>query len=666
MQIRLAYSCRSSFAFLASSALALGQVTERVSVDSNGAEGNGYSYTLSSISADGRFVAFLSHASNLVAGDTNGFGDIFVRDRQSGTTERVSVATGGAEGNGHSFSPSISSDGHFVAFQSLASNLVAGDTNGFTDIFVRDRLSGTTERVSVDSAGAEGNSTSDYPSISADGRFVAFRSEAMNLVAGDTNATVDVFVHDRQTGSTDRISVATGGAEGNGFNSLSAISADGHCVAFWSDASNLVAGDSNGVRDVFVRDCLNGTTERVSVATGGAQGSSGSYESSISTDGRFVAFESLASDLVPGDTNGSYDVFVRDRLSGTTERVSLDSSGVQGNLGSASPSISADGNLVAFRSGATNLIAGDSNGFDDIFVRDRLSGTTQRVSVRSGGAEANLDSFWPSISADGLVVAFYSAASNLIAGDTNGIWDVFVHDNGTHDCNGNGIDDALDIQSGSSSDCNGNWIPDECDMAQGPYMDCDANGLVDSCEITAIPSLDLDQNGVLDRCQQAGTPFCFGDGSGHACPCDPGQAGTPGHGCANSSGDGAILSATGATGVAGDSLQLHIANMPNPSSVLFFQGTIQQNGGQGSFNGDGLLCVNGTGGSLIRLGAHGGQPGSSDFGAGIGNDPLLSVRGALPVVGGTRYYQAWYRDNSSFCTAVSYNFSNALTIVWAP
>ncbi len=667
MQTRFANAYRIPLAVLASSALAVGQLTERVSVATGGAQANDSSggYFVA-ISANGRFVAFRSSASNLCIGDSNGYEDIFVRDRQSLTTERVSVGPGGVETNYDCWGASISADGRFVAFFSFATNLVAGDTNGACDVFVRDRQSGTTERASVATGGTESDGGGRSPAISADGRFVAFESYATNLVAGDTNNFSDIFVRDRQSGTTERVSVDSGGAEANHDSFEPSISADGRFVAFRSLAVNLVAGDSNGTWDIFVHDRLSGTTERVSVDSSGNQSNNFSWHPSISADGQLVAFMSGASSLVTADTNGFQDIFVHDRQTGMTERASVGSTGTQADGQCDIPSISADGRFVAFQSDASNLGGGSTNGTGDVFVHDRQSGTTVCVSVDSNGVDGNSESRGPSTSADGRLVAFMSVASNLVGGDTNAVPDVFVRDSGVSDCNGNGIPDDLDIQSGSSTDCDGNGAPDECDLASGSASDCNTNTLLDSCEIAANPSLDLDDDGMIDRCQQAGTPYCFGDGSGHICPCDPGQAGTLGHGCANSSGDGAILSASGACRVTGDSLQLHIANMPNPSSVLFFQGTIQQNGGQGSFNGDGLLCVNGTGGSLIRLGAHGAQPGSSDFGAGIGYDPLISVRGTIPAAGGTRYYQAWYRDNSSYCTTAHYNFSNAITINWMP
>ncbi|MDO8706573.1 MAG: hypothetical protein Q7J84_16675 [Sulfuricaulis sp.] len=350
---------------------------------------------------------------------------------QAGTTTRVSVDSAGNQANNSSIDPAISADGRFVAFGSAAANLVPGDTNGLPDIFVHDRLTGETTRVSVDSAGNQANGSSDNPAISADGRLVAFRSSAKNLVPDDTNNTGDIFVHDRLTGQTTRVSVDSAGNQADRDSYNPEISADGRFVAFFSYATSLVPNDTNSTRDIFVHDRLTGQTTRVSVDSAGNQANGDSSIPAISADGRFVTFGSAAANLVPGDTNvSSYDLFVHDRLTGETTRVSVDSAGNQTEGYSYDPSISADGRLVAFRSSANNLVPGDTNGGDDIFVHDRLTGETTRVSVDSSGGQVNLSSDTPSLSADGRFVAFRSFANNLVLGDTNGSYDIFVHDRG--------------------------------------------------------------------------------------------------------------------------------------------------------------------------------------------------------------------------------------------
>ncbi len=408
---------------------AAGQMTSRVSVDSGGVQGDNASEA-PSFSDDGRYVVFKSAATNLVPSDTNNEYDVFVHDRQSGTTERVSVDSGGAQGNNSSWAPSISADGRYVAFASYATNLVVGDTNNHGDVFVHDRQTGTTQRVSVSSGGVQGNGHCGGPSISVDARFVAFGSYSTNLVGGDTNSVADVFVHDRQSGTTERVSVDSGGAQGNGFSAFPSVSADGRYLAFQSAASNLIAGDTNNASDLFVHDRQSGTTERVSISSGGAQGNDRSENPSISADGRYVAFESYATNLVVGDSNSRADVFFHDRQGGTTERVSVASGGAQGNNGSFAATISVEGRYVAFYSYATNLVSGDTNGDYDVFVHDLQSGTTERMSVALSGAQGNADSSSPSISADGRCVAFESWANNLVGGDTNDHVDVFLRDRG--------------------------------------------------------------------------------------------------------------------------------------------------------------------------------------------------------------------------------------------
>ncbi len=312
----------------------------------------------------------------------------------------------------------------------MARDLVSGDANNTTDVFVYDRQTGAVTRVSVSSGGTQGNDASYSAAISADGRYVAFRSAATNLVPGDTNNTDDIFVHDRQTGQTTRVSRDSAGQQSNGPAITPSISGDGRFVAFQSTATNLVTGDTNGVGDIFVRDRQTGTTTRVSLGVGNVQANGNSLEPAISTDGEFIAFASSATNLVTGDTNQVDDVFVVRRGTGAIERVSLSSTKSSGNAASARPAISGDGRHVAFHSDADNLVSGDTNGTTDVFMRDRLTNQTQLVSQADGAILSNGPSSDPSISADGRYVAFNSFADNLVSGDENFSFDVFVRDLG--------------------------------------------------------------------------------------------------------------------------------------------------------------------------------------------------------------------------------------------
>jgi len=393
----------------------------RVSVASDGTAGDGSSSN-ASINGDGRYIAFQSFATNLVSVDTNAMIDVFVHDTQTGVTTRESVTSSGTEGIAASTDPSINGDGLYVAFQS-SSNFVATDTNMLNDIYVREKQFGITSRESVDSNGTGGNRGSYLPSMSngSNGSRVAFSSDADNLVADDTNGNEDVFV---RTSVTTRASVSTGGTEGILRSYRPSVSADGR-VAFTSGANNLVADDTNRQSDIFVHNTSGGTT-RVSVASDGTEGNgeSGWYPA-ISADGRYVAFQSSATNLVANDNNAKIDIFVHDTLSGTTSRVSVDSNGIEGNGHSWNLSISTDGRYVAFASDASNLDTGDTNGDRDIFVHEMQTGITTRVNIAFDGMQANNYSREPSISANGQYVAFHSIATNLISSDTNGVSDVF-------------------------------------------------------------------------------------------------------------------------------------------------------------------------------------------------------------------------------------------------
>jgi len=397
---------------------AAGDIT-LVSVSSSGIQGNGFSRS-ADISADGRFVTFRSDASNLVAGDTNGDEDIFVRDTQTGQTTRISVSSSGTQADGGSFYPAISADGRFIAFMSDASNLISGDTNGLTDIFLHDRQTSVTTRVSVSSNGQQGNNISEsYVSISGDGRLIAFNSEATNLVDGDTNGFSDVFVHDRQTGITERVSLDSNDAQTNEGSSNPSISANGRFVAFSSSATNLVSGDTNTHSDIFVRDRQTGVTTRVSVNSSGVEADRGARDASISGDGRYITFSSEATNLLNEEPYGYPHVYVHDRQTGATTLASIAIDGYQMVGWAEMPDISDDGRYIAFEFEDR----GDGIAFNAIYIHDCLTGSTTRVSGSGGGAEDS--SFGAAISGDGHYVAFSSLNSHLVPGDTNGMIDIF-------------------------------------------------------------------------------------------------------------------------------------------------------------------------------------------------------------------------------------------------
>jgi Tol biopolymer transport system component len=404
----------------------------RASVDPVGTEAdNGSVYPV--ISADGRYVAFNSRSTNLVPGDDSDYvHDVFVKDLQTGAIELVSKSTAGDKGQWDSNSPAISADARFVAFTSIANNLVPGDTSPGRDVFLHDRQTAETQRISVNSAGQQASGSyinSVSPSVSADGRYVAFESTATNLASPDVNGqAADIFVRDTLAGTTTLVSVDSGGAQGNAASSGPFISADGRYVGFTSSASNLVPGDANARSDVFVRDLVSGTTTRVSLSSTGGEITGDSWLSHMTPDARRFVFASSAPGIVPGDTNNKFDVFVRDTQAATTIRASVDSAGVEGNNTTAAAAISADGRFVVMQSASSNLVWGDTNNRDDIFVRDLVFGVTVRVSTSAAAIQADQVAWNPGISADGTRVVFHSPATTLVPSDTNGEWDVFAVD----------------------------------------------------------------------------------------------------------------------------------------------------------------------------------------------------------------------------------------------
>jgi Tol biopolymer transport system component len=395
---------------------------ERVSVDSAGLEGNGAS-SAAAISADGRLVAFSSEATNLVPGDANGERDVFVHDRATGATARVSVASGGGELAGFSGMAAISGDGARVAFVTTASQL---SPSGVFAVAVHDRTTGETGVASLREGGEPSPWDAAHPALSADGRLLAFSAADPLLVPGDGNWAEDVFVRDLATGALSLESLRADGASPQGACAEPSLSRDGRLLAFASSAADLVEGDANGTFDVFVRDRATGAVTRVSVGASGEEGNGASRTPRLSADGRLVAFQSEASNLVPGDGNGTWDVFVRDLVAGTTVLVSARPDGAAGGGASTRPSVADDGRLVAFQSAAPDLVPGDANGAADAFVRDLASGVTARASVDALGAEVAGEATSPALAGDGSAVAFASDAAALVPGDANGARDVFV------------------------------------------------------------------------------------------------------------------------------------------------------------------------------------------------------------------------------------------------
>jgi Tol biopolymer transport system component len=405
-----------------------------------GASGNGESEQ-PFFSAEGRFLAFTSRAGNLVANDSNGaISDIFIRDLSTGETVLASATPGGGSGDGDSFNPRLNADGRFVVFESDANDLVPDDFNFETDIFVRDLATGTTTLVSMNLEGTGGGDERSFgASISADGRYVAFLSEASNLVVGDTNGQADVYVRDLATGVTQLVSATPQGAAGDGSSSNPLLSADGRLVVFESNAEGLVANDANGQSDVFVRDLGAGTTALISTnGVSSGNGASTAYGSSISTDGRFVVFESMSDDLVNNDSNHRSDVFVRDLDAEITTLVSVNRSGVASNGFTAIGPASADGRYVVFMSTANDLTEhpGDPSGRFDVYVRDLVTGETSLASVNAAGAQASsgpaigggANDMSPKISADGRYVSFVTAADGIVPNDADDQVDIYLRD----------------------------------------------------------------------------------------------------------------------------------------------------------------------------------------------------------------------------------------------
>jgi Tol biopolymer transport system component len=558
------------------------------------------------------------------------------------STERVSVDSFGVQANDGSQWPSISSDGRYVSFMTLANNLVPGDT-AWVDVFLHDRHSGETSNLNVGYLGDPGNGHSytggafgnaSSCSFSADNRYVVFVSQASNLVPADTNGVVDVFVRDLQAGVTTRV----------GVGAHAVISADGRYVAL-SSLANLVPEDTNGTEDVFVYDRTTSETTRVSVTSSGLQTFQRSYMPAISADGRYVAFISEGQFLVPNDTNLTVDVFLHDRQTAITTRVSVDSSGAQGENGGYRPQISASGRYIVFTTGSPNLTPDGPLNSAHIVVHDRITGSTTLVSRAGDGTPANSSCDYASISPDGRFVAFASNGSNLVPGDTNSKTDAFVRDLWL---------ETTVLASVASNGAQGNHESTPHGLsADGRYV------VFDSRSSTLVPgdTGGFDDIFVRDLGPGPITSFCFGDGSIAACPC--GNSGTAEHGCANPVfSNGGFLRGFGVPSVGSDSVSLQAQELSG-NVCVFFQGDAQM---PPAVIDDGLGCVSG---AIVRIGtksvvnALAVYPEAADL--------AVSVRGAIGALGGTRYYQGYYRGAvPTFCPPATTNRTNGISIVWTP
>jgi Tol biopolymer transport system component len=393
----------------ATPALALNYETILGSVSVTGGPPHGISYH-AQFSEDGRYLAFYSYATDVTTdSDTNGTYDCFVRDLNGSSTIRVSESTSGVQGNRVCREPRISGDGRYVAFQSTSSNLVAGDTNGNFDVFLRDTVANTTELVSATQGGGFPTGVSTFASLSDDGRYVAFQSSS-SLAPGEGGAGFDIFVRDRQLGTTSRVT------NRNKPSTNARISGNGRYVVYESPVDD--------VSQIFRFDRQTGTTMQVT------DGNNHSTWPVVDAAGDTIAFPSMASDLISGDNNGHQDVFVYEVGTATTTMASVNSTEQKANKKASNQygqTISPDGLFVTFNSLATNLVDNDTNDTWDIFVRDLQAGTTRRASKSSDGVEGNDQSNYSSVTSEGLKVGFQSDANNLIPGDRERGQDIFVN-----------------------------------------------------------------------------------------------------------------------------------------------------------------------------------------------------------------------------------------------
>lgn len=408
---------------------AAGGETVLVSVGLGGAPADGPSER-ASVSADGRLVVFTSHASNLVPGDHNDCSDVFLRDLDRGTTVRVNRGLNGTESNGCTgIDPIISADGRHVVYSADSTNLVRGVRDGRSHIFRTDLRTGRTVLVSGTADGTPGNGDSMRPTLSADGRYVAYATSADNLIPGDTPAGVwDTVVRDMANGTTRRTSAADDGTPGNAATDGTQISADGHYVTYFSNATNLVPGDTNHKVDEFLHDRTTGRTTRLSVSADGVESDQITIGGTISDDNRYVVLNSHATNLTPDSPDtGQNHIYLQDLRQGTLRLIDKGADGEPAPGGTFWASITGDGRHIPMASAGPNLVADDTNKVRDIFVADLPGGELRRVSVATGGGQADAASYFPDADQHARTVVFTSYATNLVTGDTNGQPDIFVH-----------------------------------------------------------------------------------------------------------------------------------------------------------------------------------------------------------------------------------------------
>lgn len=634
--MRFETRCLAPLACLLCVSAVQAQSTSAASVAPGGQFGNGRSWLSPSgpaISPDGRWVVFHSDASNLAATDASGATDVFVRDLSTNATERISVGGAGGESNGSSMNGSITANGRYVAFQSEATNLAVGDFNVSSDIFLRDRLTGLTTIVSVSTGGAIGNGPSFNPVISADGFFIVYASSATNLVPNDTNQRIDVFLRNLNTGQTRLVTNVTGGA--NGDSDQPTISSDGQFIAFRSTATNLVANDTLGFADIFVRDMSGTTFELVSQTTAGAHANGASDLPSISADGSRIVFASQAANLAPSGAP-AVNVLLRDRSAGTTTLLNSGPAGVS-NSPATRPRISGNGQYVSFLSQSTNLTPGHSGIVTDLFALQLVSGVIQRASVPTTPEPSEPSSNVAEnggISDNGRFLSFSTPANNMTSGDSGSLEDVFVRDQ----LRSWFVDQDGDQYGASNSVFIASFQPPGFMPIGG---DCnDSNPAVNPGATEICNGIDDDCDTLVD--ELAWQAFCQTSISENGCSPQMSASGFP-----------------SASGSSGFTVTMSGVDGLRPSSMVYGLTQVSVAWAVGSSS---VRCA-GFPWSRVTTGAANGTLGqcngaySIDWLAFMAANPF--AQGQPLTAGATFYIQGWYRDpgapkNSNLANAVSF------------